>query len=170
MNQIKIELTLDNVNSKQAIALSNLFESLVNTNSVEEITYGGKHEPIVIGDLKPDPEETKEEAPKKTRAPRGSKVQAGAFEGQDRTESVVDEHEAKAANLTVVEATDENDDLLGEDKPKYTENDVRAAMGEKITHHREAMKSKLTDLGAKKFVDLEVSKYPEFMDFIKNLS
>lgn len=169
MNQIKIELTLDNVNSEQAIALSNLFESLVNTNSAEEITGGGKPEPIKV---EGDPVETKEGTPKKPRAPRGSKVQAGAFEGQERTESVVDEHEAKAANLTVVEATDENDDLLIDDKhnPVYTQNEVREAMAKKIDSHRAVMKDKITELGASKFVDMPASKYPEFMDFLKSLS
>lgn len=166
MNQIKIELTLDNVNSKQAIALSNLFESLVVVQGVEVGNYDVEvveNEPVRVDTLA-----VKGEAPKKPRAPRGSKVQAGAFEGQERTESVVDEYEA-AADLKVVEPSDANDDLLGEDKG-YTQNEVREAMAKKIDSHRAAMKDKITELGASKFVDMPASKYPEFMDFLKSLS
>lgn len=159
MSTINLNVNLIDLDSKQLKALSNFVESF---DKEQDTSVEGVQSPIVKTET--------EEAPKKTRAPRGSKVQAGAFEGQERTESVVDEHEAKAAELTVVEATDADDDLLGDSKPTYTQNDVREAMAKKIDKHRLAMKDKITALGASKFVDMDASKYPEFMEFLNSLS
>lgn len=160
---VNLNLALDTSNPSHLVAASEFLAAIA----------GGKREPqwggyaISENDKPEATEEVKQDTAKKTRAPRGSKVQAGALEGQERTESIVDDYEAK--KLEVVQPTDAEDDLMGDSKPTYTQNEVREEMAKKMDNHRAAMKDKITELGAAKFVDMDSSKYPEFMAFLKDL-
>lgn len=52
---------------------------------------------------------------------------------------------------------------------KYTLVQVQDATSEKSILHRDAIKAKLTELGAAKVSLLDPTKYGEFMDFLKSL-
>lgn len=57
-------------------------------------------------------------------------------------------------------------------KPKEEQlkiEDVRAKLAEKVNDHREAIKDKLTELGAKNVTSLATDKYQEFLDFLEEL-
>ena len=47
--------------------------------------------------------------------------------------------------------------------------EVREKLQEKVGEHREAIKAKLTELGAPNVSNLDPAKYPEFMDFLNGL-
>jgi hypothetical protein len=103
------------------------------------------------------------EPEKKTRAKKGSTVQAGAMKDQERTESVVDEYE-EAKNLKVEEPTDAEDNTLS-----ATMDEVRSAASDKMPEHRDALKNKIIELGGTKIADLPEKNYTAFISFAKSL-
>lgn len=110
---------------------------------------------------------------KKKRAPRGSKVQAGALEGQERTESEVDNYEA-AKEVPVADATDANDDIMGDNTTPLTFDDLRAITSTKTQIDREniaKLRAKIAELGGEKLVDLQATPavWPEFMEYANSL-
>ena len=48
--------------------------------------------------------------------------------------------------------------------------DVRAMLAQKVNAHRDAIKSKLNELGAPSVTKLDPSKYDEMYDFLANLA
>lgn len=48
--------------------------------------------------------------------------------------------------------------------------DVRAMLAQKVNAHRDAIKSKLNELGASSVTKLDPSKYDEMYDFLANLA
>jgi len=163
MSTINLSVDLNELNSDQVQALSNFVSSFDKFSAVT-----GEQNAIKV-DIS---EEAKEEPVKKTRAKKNTTVQAGEFAGQERTESVADEYQA-AANLTVVDATDaEDDDIMG-DTPAtakaYSLDDVRELVKEKAVKHRELIKNSIPDYGGTNVATIPASKYPAFVEFLNGL-
>lgn len=57
-----------------------------------------------------------------------------------------------------------------ESQPKIDIEDVRKALVEKVNDHRDAIKQKLTELGASSVTKLDPAKYAEMYNFLKALS
>ena len=57
-----------------------------------------------------------------------------------------------------------------ESQPKIDIEDVRKALAEKVNDHRDAIKQKLTELGAPNVTKLDPAKYAEMYDFLKALN
>lgn len=58
---------------------------------------------------------------------------------------------------------------LGSD-PAVSIQDIRALLASKVDNHREAIRAKLTELGAKNVTGLDARNYDEFYEFLKDLA
>lgn len=58
---------------------------------------------------------------------------------------------------------------LGSD-PAVSIQDIRTLLASKVDNHREAIRAKLTELGAKNVTGLDVRNYDAFYEFLKNLA
>lgn len=159
-NSINLSINLEELSSNQVKTLSAFIHSFDRkevqdhpvTQAVDEVTTTIKEEPL-----------------KKTRASKkNTTVQEGAFKGQERTESHVDDYEA-AKETEVNEPTDADDDFLGGGEKVYTRDEIRTAAAPLMSDHRQALKDKIKELGADSLINLEESKFPAFMLFIDSL-
>jgi hypothetical protein len=156
MSQINLNVDLSTLTGDQVRALSNFVSSFGEYAPAEDVAHS-------------IPESVQEEPAKKTRAKKNTTPQAGVFEGQERTESIVDEYK-EAANLTVVDATDAQDDLMGEEAKAYTLDDVRALVSEKAANNRQAIKDKIPSYGnAANVASMGAEHYPAFIEFLNGL-
>lgn len=96
-------------------------------------------------------EETKAQksAPKK---PKTEKADKPAKQKEKAQETATEAREAKTEGARGIQV-----------------EDVRAKLSAVVSNHRDAIKSKLTELGAKNLTSLNESKYEEFMDFLNSL-
>ena len=164
MSTLNLSVDLHNLKENQLNALAGFVYSFRDPSAV-----------LVPGNVGAVTEEQPTEE-KKTRAKRGSKVQAGAFEGQERTESDVDKYEAaKEVEVKEPETVQaEDDDIMGDPEETLTFDDIRA-LTSKITQESKdglaALKGKLTELKCAKLVDLKdkTDKWQEFYDFALSL-
>lgn len=58
---------------------------------------------------------------------------------------------------------------LGSD-PAVSIQDIRTLLASKVDNHREAIRVKLTELGARNVTGLDVRNYDAFYEFLKNLA
>lgn len=58
---------------------------------------------------------------------------------------------------------------LGSD-PAVSIQDIRTLLASKVDNHRETIRAKLTELGAKKVTGLDVRNYDAFYEFLKDLA
>lgn len=58
---------------------------------------------------------------------------------------------------------------LGSD-PAVSIQDIRTLLASKVDNHREAIRAKLTELGARNVTGLDVRNYDAFYEFLKNLA
>lgn len=58
---------------------------------------------------------------------------------------------------------------LGSD-PAVSIQDIRILLASKVDNHREAIRTKLTELGARNVTGLDVRNYDAFYEFLKNLA
>ena len=58
---------------------------------------------------------------------------------------------------------------LGSD-PAVSIQDIRTLLASKVDHHREIIRAKLTELGAKNVTGLDARNYDAFYEFIKYLA
>lgn len=58
---------------------------------------------------------------------------------------------------------------LGSD-PAVSIQDIRTLLASKVDNHREAIRAKLTELGAKNVTGLDVRNYDAFYEFLKDLA
>lgn len=58
---------------------------------------------------------------------------------------------------------------LGSD-PAVSIQDIRALLASKVDNHREAIRAKLTELGAKNVTGLDARNYDSFYEFLKALA
>lgn len=98
------------------------------------------------------------EKPKKQTAskPKTEKVEE---QPQLKVEEVVEE---KPTVEEKVEETASNDSEI-------KISDLRTLLSKKVDEHRDDIKAKLTELGAKNVTTLDESKYEEFFNFLKGL-
>ena len=98
--------------------------------------------------------------PKKQTAskPKTEKVEAEP-QTQPKVEEVAEEKPA------VEEKTEETTNNASEIKI----SDLRTLLSKKVDEHRDDIKAKLTELGAKNVTTLDESKYEEFYTFLKDL-
>lgn len=54
--------------------------------------------------------------------------------------------------------------------PAVSIQDIRALLASKVDNHREAIRAKLTELGAKNVTGLDARNYDSFYEFLKNLA
>lgn len=88
------------------------------------------------------------------------------------------------ANPVTVKTTDVKKSVPAQDvkkpapAPKKTEEsdpavsiqDIRTLLASKVDNHREAIRAKLTELGARNVTGLDVRNYDAFYEFLKNLA
>lgn len=58
---------------------------------------------------------------------------------------------------------------LGSD-PAVSIQDIRTLLASKVDNHRETIRAKLTELGARNVTGLDVRNYDAFYEFLKNLA
>lgn len=58
---------------------------------------------------------------------------------------------------------------LGSD-PAVSIQDIRTLLASKVDNHREAIRAKLTELGARNVTGLDARNYDEFYEFLKDLA
>lgn len=58
---------------------------------------------------------------------------------------------------------------LGSD-PAVSIQDIRTLLASKVDNHRESIRAKLTELGAKNVTGLDARNYDSFYEFLKNLA
>lgn len=58
---------------------------------------------------------------------------------------------------------------LGSD-PAVSIQDIRTLLASKVDNHRESIRAKLTELGAKNVTGLDAQNYDAFYEFLKNLA
>lgn len=58
---------------------------------------------------------------------------------------------------------------LGSD-PAVSIQDIRTLLASKVDNHREAIRAKLTELGARNVTGLDAQNYDAFYEFLKNLA
>lgn len=61
------------------------------------------------------------------------------------------------------------DSSLGSD-PAVSIQDIRTLLASKVDNHRETIRAKLTELGAKNVTGLDVRNYDAFYEFLKDLA
>lgn len=61
------------------------------------------------------------------------------------------------------------DSSLGSD-PAVSIQDIRTLLASKVDNHREAIRAKLTELGARNVTGLDVRNYDSFYEFLKDLA
>lgn len=82
----------------------------------------------------------------------------------------------KPAPAPAPEKTEESEPMpmdanssLGSD-PAVSIQDIRILLASKVDNHREAIRAKLTELGAKNVTGLDARNYDEFYEFLKDLA
>lgn len=95
----------------------------------------------------PAPEPVEEEKPKKKKA--APKKKADPKKKEEPKEEVEEVEESEGANISL--------------------DELRQALSSKVKTHKEELRAKMRELGAKNISTLEESKYDEFYSYIKTL-
>jgi non-homologous end joining protein Ku len=66
-------------------------------------------------------------------------------------------------------AVDEKAEEVANKESEIKISDLRTLLSKKVDEHRDDIKAKLTELGAKNVTTLDESKYEEFFNFLKGL-
>lgn len=103
-------------------------------------------EPVKEKAEAPAPEPEEEEKPKRKTAP---KKKAAPEKKEEPKEEVAEVEESEGANISL--------------------DELRQALSSKVKTHKEELRAKMRELGAKNISTLEESKYDEFYSFIKTL-
>lgn len=104
----------------------------------------------------------------KTKKQTASKTKIGKFEVQQpkpELKEVVEEKPAVEEKPTI----DEKVEVPTNDESEIKISDLRTLLSKKVDEHRDDIKAKLTELGAKNVTTLDESKYEEFFNFLKGL-
>ena len=97
--------------------------------------------------------------PKKQTA---SKTKIGKFEVQQPKPELKEVAEEKPA-------VDEKAEEVANKESEIKISDLRTLLSKKVDEHRDDIKAKLTELGAKNVTTLDESKYEDFHAFLKDL-
>ena len=153
MKIMNVSLTIDVQNPQQVQALKQLIDSL-----------GGNEvaNPVLTAAPMADNGAAAPVAEKPTRT-RKSKAVA--------EEPKYLEAEAEQAEEEMAQAPgpEEEDDLVGEEKPKVDLATLRALTAEKAILNRAVIKAKLGELGAANVTTIPENKYQEYFEFISSL-
>lgn len=94
----------------------------------------------------------------------------------DVKKSVPAQDVKKPAPAPVPEKTEESEPMpmdanssLGSD-PAVSIQDIRTLLASKVDNHREAIRAKLTELGARNVTGLDARNYDAFYEFLKDLA
>jgi len=90
-----------------------------------------------------------------------------------KTEKVEEEPQPKPEIKEVAEEKPTVEEKAEETTNKEAEikiSDLRTLLSKKVDEHRDDIKAKLTEIGAKNVTTLDESKYEEFFNFLKDLS
>ena len=95
---------------------------------------------------------------------------------QDVKKSVPAQDVKKPAPAPVPKKTEESEPMpmdanssLGSD-PAVSIQDIRTLLASKVDNHREAIRAKLTELGARNVTGLDARNYDAFYEFLKDLA
>lgn len=89
-----------------------------------------------------------------------------------KTEKVEEEPQPKPEIKEVVEEKPSAEEKVDETTNNASEikiSDLRTLLSKKVDEHRDDIKAKLTELGAKNVTTLDEAKYEEFYTFLKSL-
>lgn len=150
MNQLEIKLTID-ISSPENVTALSVFLGVIGGSLKAETP---KVE-ILKDNLEPKSLEEKVVESPKILAPKKSVPKKSEVEkGQTKADLKEDESEIPTSE---------------KEAPEHKIEDVRKLLSKKVNDHREAIKSKLTKLGAPNVSNMDKSKYGEFMEFLENL-
>ena len=132
-------------------------EVFVDTTNPEQLgalgaflaTIGGMEIPVPAEKVQPEPQPEKPAKPAKPSKPAKAPKAEPAPEPEPEPQP---EPEKPAA-----------------EEKTYKVEEVREKLKEKVSDHREAIKAKLTELGAPNVSSLDPSKYTEFVNFLEGL-
>ena len=136
---VKVDLTENSVNLLRSLFAAAMPTGCCNTAPMPTAPVAPEEKPAV--------EEKAPEAPKAAKAP-----------AEKKPAKPVEETKATEAPAAPVES-----------QPKIDIEDVRKALAEKVNDHRDAIKQKLTELGAPNVTKLDPAKYAEMYEFLKAL-
>lgn len=100
--------------------------------------------------------------PKKQTASK-PKTEKAEEQPQPKVEEVVEEVVEEKPTI------DEKVEVPTSDESEIKISDLRTLLSKKVDEHRDDIKAKLTELGAKNVTTLDESKYEEFHTFLKDL-
>ena len=103
--------------------------------------------------------------PKKQTASK-AKTEKVEEQPQPKVEEEVAEEKPEAEEKPAVE---EKVEETASNTPEIKISDLRTLLSKKVDEHRDDIKAKLTELGAKNVTTLDESKYEEFFNFLKCL-
>ena len=88
-----------------------------------------------------------------------------------KTEKVEEQPQPKVEEEVAEEkpAVEEKADEPTNNEPAIKISDLRTLLSKKVDEHRDNIKAKLTELGAKNVTTLDEAKYEEFYTFLKGL-
>ena len=87
-----------------------------------------------------------------------------------KTEKVEEQPQPKVEEVAEEKpAVEEKADEPTNNEPAIKISDLRTLLSKKVDEHRDDIKAKLTELGAKNVTTLDESKYEEFYTFLKGL-
>lgn len=87
-----------------------------------------------------------------------------------KTEKAEEQPQPKVEEVVEEKPTiDEKVEVPTSDESEIKISDLRTLLSKKVDEHRDDIKAKLTELGAKNVTTLDESKYEEFHTFLKDL-
>ena len=143
---VKVEVYVDTTNTEQLGALG----AFLATIGGMAIPVPAKDPKDVSTDPAPAPAEPEAPKPARKRSPKPAPQPEAPVEPEAPAAPAEPEKQAEPAK-------------------EYTVEEVREKLKEKVSDHREAIKGKLTELGAPNVSSLDPSKYTEFVNFLEGL-
>jgi hypothetical protein len=162
MTKISITIETQGLDALQANNLATFLNSLESPNSF--LDRAECPEPAI--------EDEQIEKPKATRN-RAKKVEAPIEENKAENVEVVEPGEvtnsAPQTQESYIESQKEADDLIGEEVPAITIEQIRSIVSEKQADHKESIRNKLKEFDAANVTALPKENYVAFYTFLKGL-
>ncbi len=146
---VKVEVLVDTTNPEQLSALG-AFLNTIGGVTIPIPTEGPKTTDFIPSSQPEAPAEPEAPKPARKRSPKPAPQPEAPAEPQAPAAPAESEKPAEPAK-------------------EYTVEEVREKLKEKVSDHREAIKGKLTELGAPNVSSLDPSKYTEFVNFLEGL-
>lgn len=168
MKTIKIKLEIDPKNTTAVAAFNTLLNAIGNSESAIK---NNEHAITISGDFIKTKTEEKQKVEPKTVIDQKQKSIKETFKDQvaekveDQIAEKVEDQDQVENQNQVVEKAEKQTDIQSEIKLQ----DIRDVLGKKVNEHREVIKLKLTELGAKNVTLLDVEHYPAVLTFLNSL-